>query len=61
VNYYKRVDAIGPGTADRAIHQIRLDLDGMIKEVEENGFHLVSKREHIPGSQYIAVFEKAGQ
>jgi ubiquinone/menaquinone biosynthesis C-methylase UbiE len=61
VDYYKRPNAMGPGSGDRAVQHIRLDLDDMIKEVEENGFHLVSKREHIPGSQYIAVFEKAGQ
>jgi ubiquinone/menaquinone biosynthesis C-methylase UbiE len=60
VDYYKRLNAMGPGSGDRAVQHIRLDLDDMIKEVEENGFHLVSKREHIPGSQYIAVFEKAG-
>jgi predicted methyltransferase len=60
VDYYKRPNAMGPGSGDRAVQHIRLDLDDMIKEVEENGFHLVSKRDHIPGSQYIAVFEKAG-
>lgn len=61
VDYYKRPNAMGPGSGDRALQHIRLDLDDLIKEVEENGFHLVSKREHIPGSQYIAVFEKAAQ
>jgi len=59
VDYYKRPNAMGPGSGDRAVQHIRLDRDDMIKEVEESGFHLVFKRDHIPGSQYIAAFEKA--
>ena|SRR5581483_982078 len=58
VDYYKRENAMGPGSGDRAIQHIRLDEDDVIKEVQEHGFHLISKREHIPGSQYITVFEK---
>jgi len=61
VEYYRRPNAMGPGTGDRALEHIRLDMDDTIKEVQDNGFRLVFKREHIPGSQYIAVFEKAGQ
>ena len=37
---------------------IRLDKDDVIKEVEANGFRLVSVGEHIPDSQYLAIFEK---
>lgn len=58
VEYYKRMNAMGPGSGDRALSHIRLDEDDLIKEVEANGFHLVSKHEHVPGSQYMAVFEK---
>lgn len=36
---------------------MRLDKDGVIKEVEANGFHSVSDSEHVPGSQYMVVFE----
>jgi ubiquinone/menaquinone biosynthesis C-methylase UbiE len=39
-------------------NHIRLDLDDVIKEVEANGFRLVSKSDHQPGVQYIAVFKK---
>jgi predicted methyltransferase len=40
---------------------IRLDRDDVIREVEANGFKLVSKREHIPDSQYLVIFEKSVQ
>ena len=59
VDYYKRPNAMGPGSGDRAVQHIRLDLDDMIKEVEESGFHLLWKRDQIAGRQYIAAFEKA--
>lgn len=50
VDYYKR------GFRDPA--HIRLDDDGVIKEVEANGFKFLSKHDHIPNSQYMAIFEK---
>lgn len=56
VDFYKRRGAMGEG--DRALQHIRLDEDGVIKEVEENGFRLVSQHEHIPKRQYLAIFEK---
>ncbi len=56
VEYYKRRGAMGTG--DRALEHIRLDQDDLIKEVEANGFRLVSKRELNPNSQYIVVFQK---
>jgi ubiquinone/menaquinone biosynthesis C-methylase UbiE len=56
VDYYKRPGAM-PG--QDAVHHIRLDLDGVVKEVEANGFKLAWQREHIPGSQYIACFTKS--
>ncbi len=59
VDYYKRPNAMGPGSGNRAVEHIRLDMDDVIKEVEDNGFHLVSKHDHIPGSQYMLVLEKA--
>lgn len=58
VEFYKRPNAMGAGTGDRALTHIRLDQDDLIKEVEANEFHLLSKHDHIPGSQYIAVFAK---
>jgi hypothetical protein len=29
-----------------------------VKEVEANGFKLISNKPFLPGSQYMAVFEK---
>jgi ubiquinone/menaquinone biosynthesis C-methylase UbiE len=56
VEFFKRRGAMG-GT-DRALEHIRLDQDDLIKEVEANGFRLVSKRDLVPNSQYIAIFQK---
>ena len=61
VDYYKRPNAMGAGSGDRALQHIRLDLDDVIKEVQEHGFKLVSKHDHIPDSQYVAVFQKQGE
>ena len=59
VEYYKRPGAM-PGSADpnRAVEHIRLDQDDLIKEVEANGFRLVSKGELVPKSQHIDIFVK---
>jgi len=56
VEFYKRRGAMGQG--DRALEHIRLDQDDLIKEVEANGFRLLSKRDLNPNSQYIVVFQK---
>jgi len=56
VDYYKRRGAMGDG--DRALQHIRLDEGGVIQEVEANGFQLISQHEHIPKSQYMAIFGK---
>ena len=58
VEYFKRRGAMPGGDPDRAVQHIRLDQDDVIKEVEANGFRLVSKRDLVPKSQYIAVFVK---
>lgn len=50
------VDFYKSGFRDPA--HIRLDRDDVIKEVEGFGWKLVSKQEHLPGTQYIAIFEK---
>ncbi len=50
VDFYKE----GFGDPDH----IRLDEADVIKEVEANGFRFVSRREHMPKRQYMAVFEK---
>jgi SAM-dependent methyltransferase len=58
VEYFRRPGAMPGSDPDRAMQHIRLDQDDLIKEVEANGFRLVSKRDLVPKSQYIAVFAK---
>lgn len=58
VDYYKRRGAMSNSNPDFALTHIRLDDAGVIKEVEANGFRLVEHKEFLPGTQYIALFEK---
>jgi ubiquinone/menaquinone biosynthesis C-methylase UbiE len=58
VDYFKRPGAMQNTDPNFAVRHIRLDEDGVIKEVEDNGFRLVSQRELVPKSQYVAVFVK---
>jgi ubiquinone/menaquinone biosynthesis C-methylase UbiE len=55
VEYYKRPDAMPNGNA---MQHIRLDEADVIKEIEADHFRLISKREHVKGSQYMLIFEK---
>ena len=50
VDFYKR------GFRDPA--HIRLDDDGVIAEVKENGFTLIESKPFTPDSQYMAIFRK---
>jgi ubiquinone/menaquinone biosynthesis C-methylase UbiE len=50
VDYYKSVSP-SPG-------HIRAERDDVAAEIEGNGFHLLSKRDHIPNTQYMLTFEK---
>lgn len=52
VDYYKRPDAMPGGYA---VEHVRLDKEDVVREVEANGFHLVSQKDHIPGKQYMIV------
>lgn len=58
VEYYKRPGSMGGGDPNLPVEHIRLDQDDLIKEVEANGFRLVSKAELVPKSQHIDVFVK---
>jgi len=49
VDYYKNA---GPGPG-----HIRLDRDDVAKEIQSNGFHLLSNRDHLPNVQYMLTFE----
>jgi ubiquinone/menaquinone biosynthesis C-methylase UbiE len=55
VDYYKRPNAMQGGDA---VQHIRLDEEDVAREVEANGFHLVSQKEINPASQYMLIFEK---
>lgn len=58
VDYYKRRGAMSNANPDFAIGHVRLDDAAVVKEVEANGFRLISNQPFLPGSQYMAVFEK---
>ncbi len=55
VEYYKSKTAMPGGDA---MQHIRLDKPDVIKEVESNHFRLLSSHDHVPGSQYMAIFQK---
>ncbi|MGI8989010.1 MAG: class I SAM-dependent methyltransferase [Bryobacteraceae bacterium] len=55
VEYYRRPEAMPGGDA---LHHIRLDQPGVINEVEANQFDLLSKHDHVKGSQYMLIFER---
>jgi SAM-dependent methyltransferase len=58
VEYFKRPGAMQNSDPDFALRHIRLDQDDLIKEVEANGFRLISKHDLVTKSQYIAIFGK---
>ena len=58
VEYFKRPGAMRNADPNFAVQHIRLDQDDLVKEVEANGFRLLSKRDLVPKSQYIAIFSK---
>jgi ubiquinone/menaquinone biosynthesis C-methylase UbiE len=58
VDFYKREGAMGGPGSRRALEHVRLDEADAIKEIEANGFRILSRREQIPNSQYMAIFEK---
>lgn len=53
VEYHKTARAMPGGYA---VEHIRLDRTGFEREIEAAGFTLVSRHDHIPGSQYMLVF-----
>jgi ubiquinone/menaquinone biosynthesis C-methylase UbiE len=58
VEYHKRRGAMGGADSDRALTHIRATNEQVAKEVEAAGFKLLSERDHIPNSQYIALFRR---
>lgn len=55
VDYYRRPGAMRWGDA---MSHIRADESEVIREIEAAGFRLAERRERIPGSQYLLIFEK---
>ena len=43
---------------EQAPGHIRLDRDGVIREVEANGFRVASRNDHITAQQYLLIFVK---
>ena len=50
VDFYKSASP-SPG-------HIRAERDDVASEIEHNGFHLLSKHDHLPKTQYMLTFEK---
>lgn len=55
VDFYKRPNAMPNGNA---VNHIRIDYDDVVREVESHGYRLIEKSDHIPDSQYMALFRK---
>jgi ubiquinone/menaquinone biosynthesis C-methylase UbiE len=54
VEYHKSREAMG----GRGEEHVRLGIDDAIREIEANGFALVSRREFVPKVQWIGVFRR---
>jgi SAM-dependent methyltransferase len=55
VEYHKSKEAM---PNNRALEHIRLGEDDAIQEIEASGWKLLSKHEHVPKVQWMAVFSK---
>jgi len=55
VEYHKSREAMPGGYAMR---HVRLDREGFTREIEASGFRLLSGKDHIPGKQYLLIFER---
>ena len=58
VHYSSAGDPAGAAPGETELKIRALIVDGVVKEVEANGFRLAWQKEHIPGRQYIACFGK---
>lgn len=58
VEYHKRRGAMGGGDPDRPLKHIRAGAEEVENEVTAAGFRLLWRRDHVPDSQYIAMFER---
>jgi ubiquinone/menaquinone biosynthesis C-methylase UbiE len=55
VEYHKNEHSMANG---RALEHIRLPEDDAIKEIEANGFKIVTRKEHVPKVQWLGIFVK---
>lgn len=53
VEYHKNEHAMPNG---RALQHVRLSEEDAIKEIEANGFRLVTRKEHVPRVQWVGIF-----
>lgn len=58
VEYHKKTGAMGGGDSQRALTHIRASAEEVVKEVEAAGFKFQWMKDHVPDSQYIAMFEQ---
>jgi ubiquinone/menaquinone biosynthesis C-methylase UbiE len=56
VEYHKKRGAMETDDPDFAVKHVRAGADQVVRELEEVGYKLLWRREHAPGSQYIAMF-----
>lgn len=58
VEYHKKRGAMEVDDPDFAIRHVRASAEQVEKEVGAAGYRLLWRRDHAPGSQYIAMFQK---
>lgn len=58
VEYHKKRGAMRGGDPDRALTHIRATAEQVEKEISAAGFRLLWRRDHVPDSQYIAMFTR---
>lgn len=59
VEYHKKRGAMETPDPDFAVHHVRASAEQVEREVAAAGYKLLWRREHAPGSQYIAMFQRA--
>ncbi len=58
VDFYRRKGAMGADRPDFPMEHIRIDMDDVVKEVAAAGFRVLSAKDYVPGSQFLAIFQK---
>jgi ubiquinone/menaquinone biosynthesis C-methylase UbiE len=58
IDYYKRPGAMANANPNFAVTHIRLDEADVVAQIEGYGYRAVLREVFLPGSQYLALFEK---